>query len=180
MANVKAICLRLLGCVHCARLGVSAWLCSFLLGCVMCLARCVPVGRAVFTMPSCSYTAVVTFINMMKTRPLIYFKSVASQCVSNGYTAVLRRLNIEMVLRTSYIYNGNAHDKTILMFVLKWDPGSLMLKLLQSVTYYVLKDRSYIFQFSLYSWFKKIICDSRTPMYYRPTGTAVHLTDWRQ
>ena len=50
LAYVNNVCLRMLGCVHCARLCVSAWLCVFLLGCVLCLVRFVLVidGRTVF------------------------------------------------------------------------------------------------------------------------------------
>ena len=50
LANVNIICLPMLGCVHCARLCISARLCAFLLGCVLCIARLVLVrgGRAVF------------------------------------------------------------------------------------------------------------------------------------
>ena len=49
LAYVNNVCLRMLGCVHCARLCVSARLCAFLLGCVLCLARLVLVidGRTV-------------------------------------------------------------------------------------------------------------------------------------
>ena len=51
LAYVNNVCLRMLGCVHCARLCVSARLCAFLLGCVLCLARLVLVidGRTVST-----------------------------------------------------------------------------------------------------------------------------------
>ena len=50
LAYVNNVCLRMLGCVICARLCVSARLCAFLLGCVLCLARFVLVidGRTVF------------------------------------------------------------------------------------------------------------------------------------
>ena len=48
-AFVNNVCVRMLGCVHCARLCVSARLCAFLLGCVLCLVRLVIVidGRTV-------------------------------------------------------------------------------------------------------------------------------------
>ena len=50
LAYVNNVCLRMLGCVHCARLCVSARLYAFLLGCVLCLAPLVLVidGRTVF------------------------------------------------------------------------------------------------------------------------------------
>ena len=50
LAYVNNVCLCMLGCVHCARLCVSARLCAFLLGCVLCLVRLVLVidGRTVF------------------------------------------------------------------------------------------------------------------------------------
>ena len=50
LAYVNNVCLHMLGCVHCARLCVSARLCKFLLGCVLCLARLVLVidGRTAF------------------------------------------------------------------------------------------------------------------------------------
>ena len=50
LAYVNNVCLRMLGCVHCAQLCVSARLCAFLLGCVLCLARLVLVidGKTVF------------------------------------------------------------------------------------------------------------------------------------